>query len=199
MKVIFFISRLFWQDEVFALLQFAHDCDFCQKLAAPQAFQCQQKTDRTAWQLVRSGMLENRLISSFRCFLDLLFQRFSWSPPFRYIVGVTLADIPFPFLFSKSESALRRIQLCQLLENSISPPAAPSQDINTPDINSCVSLALGKVDWPIIKTPILFPPPPLHFSKISNFFFGPRPSLQKQITNANTNTKIIFWRQTKDR
>ena len=145
MKVIFFISRLFWQDEVFALLQFAHDCDFCQKLAAPQAFQCQQKTDRTAWQLVRSGMLENRLISSFRCFLDLLFQRFSWSPPFRYIVGVTLADIPFPFLFSKSESALRRIQLCQLLENSICPFAAPSQDINTPDINSCVSLALGKV------------------------------------------------------
>ena len=122
MKVVFFISRLFWQDEVFALLQFAHDCDFCQKLAAPQAFQCQQKTDRTAWQLVRSGMLENRLISSFRRFLDLLFQRFSWSPPFRYIVGVTLADIHFPFLFSKSESALRRIQLCQLLENSISPP-----------------------------------------------------------------------------
>ena len=96
-KSFFSISRLFWQEEVFALLQFAHDCDFCQKLAAPEAFQCQQKTDRTAWQLVRSGMLENRLISSFRCFLDLLFQRFSWSPPFRYILGVTLADIPFPF------------------------------------------------------------------------------------------------------
>ena len=142
MKFIFFISRLFWQDEVFALLQFAHDCDFCQKLAAPEAFQCQQKTDRTAWQLVRSGMLENRLISSFRCFLDLLFQRFSWSLPFRYIFLVSPLQIsPFlslptlsDILFNKSESDLCRIHRCQLLENSISPPAAPSQKINTSEV-----------------------------------------------------------------
>ena len=38
-------------------------------------------------------------------------------------------------------------------------------------------MSVGRSDWPIIKTHILFPPP-LHFSKIS-FFFGPRPSLQK--------------------
>ena len=90
MKVIFFISRLFWQDEVFALLQFAHDCDFCQKLAAPQAFQCQQKTDRTAWQLVRSGMLENRLISLSDVFLISSFQIYSWCQPCRY-------PLSFPF------------------------------------------------------------------------------------------------------
>ena len=55
----------------------------------------------------------------------------------------------------------------------------------------------------LLKTHILVPPSIFHFPfsifhfpffKI--FFFGPRPSLQK-ITNANTNTKIIFWRQTK--
>ena len=56
-------------------------------------------------------------------------------------------------------------------------------------------MSVGRSDWPIIKTPILFPPPSI-FPKYQ-FFFGPRPSLQKQITNANTNTKIIFWRQTK--
>ena len=49
-----------------------------------------------------------------------------------------------------------------------------------------------KGDCSIIKNPHFGSPPP--FFKI--FFFGPRPSLQK-ITNANTNTKIIFWRQTK--
>ena len=42
-------------------------------------------------------------------------------------------------------------------------------------------------DCSIIKNPHFGSP--LHFFKI--FFFGPRPSLQK-ITNANTNTKIIF-------
>ena len=51
---------------------------------------------------------------------------------------------------------------------------------------------MGRSDCSIIKNPHFGPPPP--FFKI--FFFGPRPSLQK-ITNANTNTKIIFWRQTK--
>ena len=50
----------------------------------------------------------------------------------------------------------------------------------------------GGVIAQLLKTHILVPPS--IFSKY--FFFGPRPSLQK-ITNANTNTKIIFWRQTK--
>ena len=31
-------------------------------------------------------------------------------------------------------------------------------------------MSVGRSDWPIIKTPILFPPP-LHFSKISIFFW----------------------------
>ena len=144
MKVIFFISRLFWQEEVFALLQFAHDCDFCQKLAAPRAFQCQQKnwSDSLAACEVRHAWEP----------LDLLFQMFSWSPPLRYFLDLTLSDISFLYLpdilFNKPESDVRRIQLCQLLENSIFPPAALSQDINTSDINSRVSLALG---WALKK------------------------------------------------
>ena len=52
---------------------------------------------------------------------------------------------------------------------------------------------MGRSDCSIIKTPYFGPPPSPIFQ---NIFFGPRPSLQK-ITNANTNTKIIFWRQTK--
>ena len=80
--------------------------------------------------------------------LDLLFQMFSWSPlpeiflissfqivswchPCRYPLSFpTLSDI----LFNKSESDVRRIHLCQLLENSISPPAAPAQEINTSEV-----------------------------------------------------------------
>ena len=54
-------------------------------------------------------------------------------------------------------------------------------------------MLVGRSDCSIIKNPHFGSPP--HFSKYF-FFFGPRPSLQK-ITNANTNTKIIFWRQTK--
>ena len=44
----------------------------------------------------------------------------------------------------------------------------------------------------LLKTHILVPPP---FFKI--FFLDLVPPSKKQITNANTNTKIIFWRQTK--
>ena len=52
-------------------------------------------------------------------------------------------------------------------------------------------MLVGRSDCSIIKNPH-FGPPPI----FQNIFFGPRPSLQK-ITNANTNTKVIFWRQTK--
>ena len=50
----------------------------------------------------------------------------------------------------------------------------------------------GAVIAQLLRPHILVPPSPI----FQNIFFGPRPSLQK-ITNANTNTKIIFWRQTK--
>ena len=55
------------------------------------------------------------------------------------------------------------------------------------DLLHSLRVLWGAVIAQLLKTHFLVPPPP--FFKI--FFFGPRPSLQK-ITNANTNTKIIF-------
>ena len=53
-------------------------------------------------------------------------------------------------------------------------------------------MLVGRSDCSIIKNPHFGSP--LHFFKI--FFLDLVPP-SKKITNANTNTKIIFWRQTK--
>ena len=84
---------------------------------------------RTAW----SPLSDVFLISSSRDFLDLLLSDSLLVSPLQISPFLSFPTLP-DILFNKSESDLRRIHLCQLLENSISPPAAPAQEINTSEV-----------------------------------------------------------------